>query len=62
MQNLVVEIKNDPGKQEIYDGFHAHNFSGLAYRTPKALKPLCPEEVSEIAVDNLVARLKKEPE
>ena len=60
MQNLVVEIKGDRAKQNIFDDFHTYNFSGEAYRLPKAPKPVRPAEVSEIAVDNLVATLKGE--
>ncbi len=60
MKRLVSKIQNDPKKQNIYDDFHAYNFSGPAYGTPKASKPVKPDAVSEIAVDNLIAKLESE--
>lgn len=42
-QTLVRQIKQNPVRREIYDGFHAHAFSGPMFKTEKAEKPERPE-------------------
>lgn len=39
---LEREAKTDPAKQELFDGFKEHHFSGVAFNKPKAPLPPRP--------------------